>query len=948
MLTWPELRARTAAFAARFADARDERRDTQTFWNAFFAIFGVERRRVGIYEKSVEKIGGGRGFIDLFWPGVLIVEQKSRGGDLAGARVQALDYLHGLPEAERPRYRLVCDFATFQLTDFETGEDFACTLADLPRNIQRFGFILGRNPVRFRDQDPVNIRAAELVGALHDALAASGYTGHRLEVFLVRIVFCLFADDTGIFQPRDLMLDWIEGIEDPAALGPALAQLFDVLNTPEEARQSTLPADLARFPFVNGALFREYFPPPAFDAAMRKALLDAARFDWTPISPAIFGALFQSVMDPARRRSLGAHYTTEKNILKLIGPLFLDELRAEFERLARLKTGRAARLRAFHDRLAAITVFDPACGCGNFLIIAYRELRRLEIDLLRVLIDDGQRALDAAALSRIDVDQFFGIEIEEFPVRIAETALWMMDHLMNLALSDEFGAYYARIPLAKSPTIRHADALETDWAEVLPPDRCTCVLGNPPFVGAKMQTAAQRAQVRRIAGLGGSGGTLDYVAAWFLKAGDYAARAVAAAAAAPRIAFVATNSVTQGEQVAQLWPALFGRFRLEIAFAHRTFEWESEARGKAHVHAVILGLCRREAVPAERRLFSYDGVKGDPVETRHAALSPYLFDASGLKDPHTVVREAARPINGLPRIVIGSKPIDGGHYIFSRAERAAFLAAEPGAEPYFRPFIGSREFLHGEERFILCLGEARPQDLAPLRKLREVIAAVRRYRLGEIPAKGREEPRAPGLSALDLASRPTQFHVTVIPDAPFLVLPEVSSERRDYIPFAWLNPPAIPSNKVRILIGATLPLFGLLTSRMHNAWTRYVTGRLKSDIQYGIGVVYNTFPLPPRDLAPLAPFAQAVLDARAAHPGATLADLYDPLLMPDGLRRAHQALDRAADRLYRAQGFGSDRERVEHLFALYEGLTAPLLPAAAARRRRGGRRAPSPPPAGRV
>jgi len=487
---------------------------------------------------------------------------------------------------------------------------------------------------RFKDQDPVNIKAAELVGYLHDLLEASGYTGHRLEIFLVRIVFCLFADDTGIFEPRDILWDMLETRTRPdgSDTGTTLAQLFDVLNTPEDARQSTLDADLARFPYVNGHLFAEYFPPPSFNEDMRTALLNACRFDWTPISPAIFGSLFQSVMDKTERRKKGAHYTTEKNILKLIGPLFMDDLRAEFAHLKALKSGRAQRLAAFHDKLAALTFFDPACGCGNFLVITYRELRALELDLLLELNPEGQRNLDASALSRIDVDQFYGIEIEEFPARIAETALWMMDHLMNLRLSEAFGGYYPRIPLKKSPTILHGDALAADWADVLPPERCSYVLGNPPFVGAKFQSPEQREQVRRIAALGKSGGTLDFVCAWFLKAGEYVTAAASppthpplhggrgsvapltgvtaladpappsplvgegrgggAFRQVPRIAFVSTNSITQGEQVAQLWPLLFDRYGLEIAFAHRTFEWGSDARGKAHVHVVIIGLDR--------------------------------------------------------------------------------------------------------------------------------------------------------------------------------------------------------------------------------------------------------------------------------------------------------------------------------------------------------------------
>ncbi|MDE0354904.1 MAG: class I SAM-dependent DNA methyltransferase [Deltaproteobacteria bacterium] len=915
-LSWNEVRANAAAFAEEWKDAAYEKGETQSFYNAFFEVFGVRRRSVARFEAHVGKLDNRSGFIDLFWPGVLIVEQKSAGRDLKAAYEQAGEYFDALPERDRPRYILVSDFQTFDLHDLDERQAVAFPLTDLPRHVESFGFILGVQRRTFRDQDPANIEAAELVGRLHDALANAGHRGHDLERFLVRVVFCLFADDTGVFEPRDIFLDFIETRtgEGGADLGPWLAQLFEVLDTPENERAATLDEDLTRFPYVNGDLFKGHLRTFSFDAAMRGALLDACRFDWSNISPAIFGALFQSVMDPAERRAQGAHYTTEKNILKVIEPLFMEDLRAEFERVrGRRDRGQLAALRGFQEKLGGLTFLDPACGCGNFLIIAYRELRDLEIEVLREIYPKSQdgRQMDALAsdLSRVDVDQFYGIELGEFPARIAETALWMMDHIMNNRLSLEFGQTYVRIPLAKSPHIVHGDALETDWSGLLPPGECSFVLGNPPFVGAKFQTAEQREQVRGIAGLGKSGGTLDYVCAWFIKAGEYVKRSDA------RIGFVATNSITQGEQVGQLWPILFGRCKLEIAFAHRTFAWGSDARGKAHVHVVILGLDRREAVRAEKRLFGYPDINGEPEESRHAVLSPYLFDASGLSDPHLVVREESAPINGMGRLIIGSKPIDGGSYIFDAAERGAFLEAEPEAAPWLRPFIGAREYLQGGERWILALHDAPPEVLARLPRVRERIAAVRAYREASKSAPTRK-----------LAVTPTLYHVNVIPAAPFLVIPEVSSERREYAPIGWLEPPTIPSNKLRLLANATLADFALLTSAMHMAWTRFIGGRLKSDYQYSVGVNYNTFPMPPADsdLAVLEALAQTVLEARAVHPGATLADLYDPNLMPPNLRRAHQALDRAVDQLYRRSGFTSERERVEHLFMLYEKARAPL------------------------
>ena len=819
------------------------------------------------------------------------------------------------------------DFQTFELHDLDERKEISFLLADLPDHVEAFGFILGVQRRIFRDQDPVNIEAAEVVGRLHDALTDAGHGGYDLERFLVRLVFCMFADDTGVFEPRDIFLDFLESRtgEDGADFGPWLAQLFEVLDTPEDARPATLDEDLARFPYVNGDLFDGHLRTFSFDAAMREALLAAGRFDWSNISPAIFGSLFQSVMNPAKRRAQGAHYTTEKNILKVIEPLFMDDLRAEFERLrARKDSRRMAELRRFQAKLGRLRFFDPACGCGNFLIIAYRELRLLEIEVIREIRDGTdatmQAVLDTAWQSVVDVDQFYGIEIGKFPARIAETSLWMMDHIMNNRLSLEFGQSYARIPLAKSPQIVHGDALEMEWSALLPPERCSFVFGNPPFSGQSYQSETQRRQMRILMDPKGKrGGSLDYVAAWFIKAGRYVKGSNA------RIGFVATNSITQGEQVAQLWPVLFGQCGLEIAFAHRAFAWGSDARGKAHVHVVILGLDRQEAVRPQRRLFSYPDNTGEPDESVHTALSPYLFGADGLADPHLTVRDERMPINGLRAARMGTKPVVGPHYLFSDASKAEFLKSEPGAAQFFRPFVGAAEYIKGRRRWILHLGEAAPNELRKLPLVRKRIEAVRVMR-----SKSKKK------ATRNLAKYPTKYEVEVIPKAPFLVIPEVSSERREYAPIGWLEPPVIPSNKLRFLVDATLTEFALLTSAMHMGWMRQIGGRLESRYQYSSGLVYNTFPMPPEgtDLSKLESLAQTVLDARATHPDATLADLYDPDLMPSNLRRAHQTLDRAVDGLYRRGGFTSERERVEHLFALYEHLRSPVEAAAKAGKRR--------------
>ena len=902
--SWKETRTRASRFAKEWNTATYEKGETQSFYNEFFEIFGVRRRNVARYEAHVEKLDNKRGYIDLFWPGVLIVEQKSTGRSLSQAREQALGYFDALPERQKPRYLLVSDFQTFELHDLDEDKAVTFALKDLPEHVQSFGFIMGVKRRTFRDQDPANIEAAETIGRLHDALKAARYRAHDLERLLVRIVFCLFADDTGIFEPRDIFLDFIEERtkEDGSDLGALLAQLFEVLDTEEDERSPKLDEDLARFPYVNGALFEGALRIPAFDACMRERLLDACRFDWTHISPAIFGSLFQSVMTAGERRAQGIHYTTEKNIRKVIEPLFLDELKHELKRLkASRGKKREEKLIEFQQKLGSIQVLDPACGCGNFLVIAYRELRLLEMEAIE--------AREGFAYPQVDVDQFHGIELDEFATRIAETAMWMMDHIMNNDASLRLEHTYARIPLEKTPNILHADALETEWGDVLPATECRFVIGNPPFIGAKYQTREQREQVHRIAALGKTGGTLDYVSAWLIKAGEYAAKGTS------KIGLVATNSMTQGEQVAQLWPVLFGRYRLDITFAHQTFAWGSDARGKAHVHVVIVGLENQRTTPKEKRLFTYPDVNGEPEESRHTALSPYLVDASKLANRHVVVREESAPINGMPQLVTGSQPIEGGNCIFDATKRAAFVQAEPDAEPWLRPFIGAQEYLHNGERWILALQNAPPEVLARLPRVRERIAAVRTFR-----------ERSRRKSTVKLAETPTIWQVNILPETPFLVIPEVSSERREYAPIGWLEPPVIPSNKLRLLVNASLSDFALLTSAMHMAWMRAVTGRLENRYMYSVGVVYNTFPTPRegRSLAALEPLAQRILEERAKHPNATLADLYAPDLMPIGLRKAHQAVDKAVDKLYRRRPFRDEQERVEHLFQRYEEMQGML------------------------
>ena len=917
-LSWNEIKSRALTFSRTWADAEDEDSQAKPFWIDFFEIFGITNKRVATFELNVKKLGDAQGFVDLFWPGMLIVEHKSRGKNLDRAFQQALDYFPGLPERDLPQIIIVCDFSRFRVHRLETGETLEFALKDLHKHIRLFGFIAGYKAQEIKAQDPVNIKAAERMGKLHDALRASGYEGHPLEVLLVRVLFCLFADDTGIFQPAQAFRAFVEErtAADASDLGPRLAQLFQVLNTPEARRSQALDEQLAQFPYINGKLFEEPLPMADFTAAMRDALLNACALDWSAISPAIFGSLFQSIMDAKARRNLGAHYTSEENILKLIQPLFLDDLHAEFNKVK----GNRNKLFEFHKKLRQLTFFDPACGCGNFLVISYRELRALELQVLRASHqlsgDAGQKSVDVHSLIGVDVDQFYGIEIEEFPAQIAQVALWLMDHQMNLRVSEEFGLYFARIPLKTSPHIVHGNALRLDWNDVLPAVRCSYVLGNPPFVGAKYMDDAQRDDVRAVFAGIDNAGLLDFVAAWYVKAAAYLKSAPPPSQPlATRCAFVSTNSIIQGEQVGVLWGWLLAQ-GMHIQFAHRTFSWSNEARGKAAVHCVIVGFGLDN--PAHKVIYEYEDIKGEPHALVAKNISPYLVDA-----PDVVLPRRSRPICPAPDIGIGNKPIDGGHYLFTTQERDAFIAKEPASAAWFRRWLGADEFLNGYERWCLWLGDCPPAELRAMPEALKRVQAVKAFRLASKSAPTQK-----------LADMPTRFHVENMPGRPYLVLPEVSSERRLFIPFGFEQPDTLCSNLVKVAADATLFHFGVLSSTMHNAWVRATCGRLKSDFRYSKDIVYNNFPWPdaPADAQrhAIETAAQAVLDARAQFPGSSLADLYDPLTMPPALLKAHHKLDAAVDKAYEASGgrksYASDAERVTFLFARYQQLTSLLPP----------------------
>lgn len=939
-LSWNEIKTRANAFAKEWQDENREDAEAKSFWDGFFNVFGITRRRIASFETPVKKSDGKGGFIDMLWRGQLLVEHKSRGKSLDKAFNQALEYFPGLIERDLPKYILVSDFAKFRLYNLETNEQTEFLLKDFYQNVKSFGFIAGYTTQIIKPQDPINIKAAERMGKLHDALKAVGYAGHALEVYLVRLLFCLFAEDTSIFQKRQFQ-DYIENKTslDGSDLAHHLSTLFYVLNTPEHKRLSNLDESLAAFPYVNGKLFEETLPPAQFDSKMREALLDLCALDWSIISPAIFGSLFQSIMDSDARRNLGAHYTSEENILKLIKPLFLDALWAEFEKVKSNKN----RLNEFHQKLRTLTFLDPACGCGNFLVITYRELRLLELEILRASHNTGQLVMDVEALINVDVDQFYGIEIEEFPAQIAQVALWLTDHQMNMKISEEFGAYFARIPLKATPHITCANALQTDWASVLAPEKCSYVLGNPPFLGKSNQSAAQKADMQMVCGDIKNAGLLDFVSAWYIKAARYmgfgrsddsSRIALSRSVTAPTIqcAFVSTNSITQGEQVGVLWGWMLAQ-GIKIHFAHRTFSWSNEARGKAAVHCVIIGFGLQEV--ADKTIYEYADIKGEPHAVKASNINPYLVDA-----PNLIIEKSRYPICAVPEMTYGSKPADGGNLILTEAERAELIANEPVAEQYIRPYIGSEELINGNGRYCLWLKEASPQHLRQMPRVMARIEAVRKMRLASTDQNTR-----------NWAETPSEFQTDRQPISAYLALPEVSSERRKFMPIAYLTADIIASNLLYTIEGADVYEFGMLCSSMHMVWLRTLSGRLKSDYRYSASLVYNNFPWPDcrsgasprtsdngngteafavsdRSYKNIESAAKAVLAARAAHPNASLADLYDPLTMPAILLKAHQVLDIAVDAAYGYKGAQTDAARVAFLFERYQAITS-LLPSTA-------------------
>ena len=900
-LSWNEIKDRAVNFSKEWADACNEDAEAKPFLVKFFEVFGISNRRVTTFEHKVKKLDDGDGYIDLLWKGTILIEMKSRGKNLDKAYQQAKNYTYGLKPYELPKYILISDFENFRLYDLEEDKKVEFKLNELVNNVHHFGYILGYQKKVYKEQDPANIKAAESMGKLHDRLKEIGYDGHPLEVYLVRLLFCLFAEDTTIFNKQQFQ-DYLEQrtSEDGSDLASKLQELFQVLNTPKDKRFKNIDEQLAEFPYVNGKLFEEVLPTASFDTKMRQALLDCCYIDWSQISPAIFGSMFQSVMNPTERRNLGAHYTSEKNILKLIKPLFLDDLWTEFESIK----GNRNRLPEFHKKISTLKFLDPACGCGNFLVITYRELRLLEIEILRSLYKAGERFLDIGGIIWLDVDMMSGIEYEEFPARIAEVAMWLIDHQMNMLISHEFGQYFVRLPLKKAANIVHGNALHIDWETLVPKNQLSFILGNPPFIGHQWRSDEQMKDMELVFGDAKRAGRLDYVAAWYLKASQYIQNTKI------KVAFVSTNSISQGEQAGILWSLLFNHYKIKIHIAHRTFSWSNEAKGNAGVHCVIIGFANYDT--SNKSIFEYENIKGEPHEIKVKNINSYLLDGKEI-----IIESRGKPIHKFPEMFKGSQPTDGGYLILTPQERELLIANEPLSVKWIRPFIGGYELMNGVIRYCLWLKDCPPDTLRKMPLVVKRLEDVSKSRLLSSTQSVREFSKYPALFTQDRQ-----------PNSSYLAFPEVSSENRRYIPIGFLNSDTICSNKLQIIPNASLYLFGILMSTMHMAWTKTVCGRLESRFSYS-PAVYNNYPFlenpSAKQIKDIETAAQKVLDARAEFSGSSLADLYAPMTMPPSLVKAHNELDKAVDLAYRPQPFTTEAKRVEFLFELYEKYTADLL-----------------------
>lgn len=919
-----EQRKRTRDFIARWTGRGYEKGESQPFWLDLLALLGVECPADFIRFESKVHLDH-KAFIDGIIPSTrVLIEQKSLGKDLRapirqsdGTSLtpfqQAKRYASELPFSEHPRWIVTSNFAEFLVYDMDkpNGEPAAIQLKHLEKELYRLQFLVRTQDAALQQEMEVSLAAGDLVGRLYDALLrqyidpTSEHSLRSLNALCVRLVFCLYAEDAGLFPSHNAFHDYLASFR-PDNVRDALIQLFRLLDTPTAERDPYERPELLAFPYVNGGLFRdEHIEIPRFTPEILHILLHdcSAEFDWSGISPTIFGAVFESTLNPETRRSGGMHYTSIENIHKVIDPLFLDALKAELDSIAAIAQPRRRdeRLKDFRVRLSRLAFLDPACGSGNFLTETFLSLRRLENRALKIRQgDDTQKSLgEGFSPIMVSISQFYGIEINDFAATVAKTALWIAESQMMQETEDIVGRDLHFLPLKTYTNITEGNALRVDWGSLVgatAPSRLNYIMGNPPFVGARMMSQAQKDDMIDVFGAKWKNvGNMDYVCCWYKKAAELMK------GSGIRTALVSTNSIVQGEQVSNLWKPLFAD-GIHIDFAHRTFRWDSEAKLKAHVHCVIVGFSCAEN-SNEKLIFESD----TRTVARH--INAYLLDTAD-----TFIESRSTPLCDVPSIGIGNKPIDGGNYLFKREEMEDFVRREPQSAPYFKPWYGSEEFIHRSPRYCLWLGDCSPAEINNMPECKRRVAAVREFRLASKSEGTRK-----------IADKPTRFHVENMPRENYLLVPRVSSEQRRYVPIGFMSPGELTSDSCHLIPSATLYHFGVLTSNVHMAWMRAVCGRLEMRYRYSKDIVYNNFPWPEptaEQRAKIEQAAQAILDARALFPDSSLADLYDETLMPPALRKAHQQNDRAVMQAY---GFPvkdfTESDCVAALMRLYQGLS---------------------------
>ena len=918
-----EKQQRNAAreFASQWAGRGYEKGESQKFWMQLLSeVYGVEHV-ASFIEFEDQVMLDSTSFIDGYIPSTkVLIEQKSQGKDLRKAIKQsdgslltpfqqAKRYVLGLPLSRHPRWVVVSNFTEFLVYDMEqpNGEPEQILLENLEKEYYRLQFLVNVKSEHISREEEVSMKAGEIIGAIYDAMLEQygdrdPETLQQLNILCVRLVFCLYAEDAGIFT-RDQFHDYLVK-HDTEMMRTALLQLFEVLNTPVEQRSKFLRDDLKAFPYAKG-VFSEHIDIPQFTPSLRELLLQKASldFDWSEISPTIFGAMFESTLNPETRRSGGMHYTSIENIHKVIDPLFLDDLRAELDTILeeKVEKKRQQQLGAYQDKLASLTFLDPACGSGNFLTETYLSLRRLENRAVSAMTH-GQAfiAFEEFSPIKVNINQFYGIEINDFAVTVATTALWISESQMLAETEQIIKHDIDFLPLKANANIHEGNALRIDWETVVPKDELDYIIGNPPFVGYSNQNKAQKEDILSVfVDKNGkpfkTAGKIDYVAGWYYKSAQLIHGTKI------RAALVSTNSITQGEQVAFIWKPLKELFDIHIDFAYRTFRWDSEASDKAHVHCVIVGFSN--VLNIKKFIFDNDKKKEAQI------INPYLIDA-----PEVFIESRKNSLCDVPAMIYGSKPTDGGFLFLTEEERAEAIAKEPTIEKFIKQVLGAAEYINNKKRYCLWLVDASPNDIRNSSFIRERVAQVRDFRLSS-PKKATQES----------ANTPALFQEIRQPSSDYLIVPSVSSENRRYVPMGYISKDVVTNNAVLIIPNASPYHFGILESNVHMAWMRAVCGRLESRYRYSKDIVYNNFPWPEvndEQREKIAATAQAILDARALYPDSSLADLYDELTMPPELRKAHQQNDRAVMAAYGFPITMTESECVAHLFELYQQLTS--------------------------